>query len=61
MATTITYEDGADMMRIENDGINIFEGNYSDFDKSPDGIQEFLSKLGITATLIEKDYDEWYD
>ena len=53
----ITYDPDCEMMRIENDNICLFEGNYWDFDHSPSGLRKFIKDLGIRCRTVKKKYE----
>ena len=53
---TIKYDENTEMMCIDRDGENIFEGNYWDFDDSPQGIAEFLGELAVEVKLKKYKY-----
>lgn len=50
----IEYDDCEDMT-ITLDGVVIFGGNSTDFERDPIGISSFLEKLGFVVEITEKD------
>lgn len=57
----ITYNESADMMRIEYRDKCIFHGNYWDFDDSPHGLKKLFEQLGLDVELTESVNDELED
>lgn len=51
MEVLIRHHEDSEMMEITQDGKPIFFGNYWDFDDSPNGLKDFLKKLGIKAKV----------
>lgn len=52
----IFTDDNSDMMRIDLEGVNVFEGNYWDFPTDGD-LAEFLRKLGFSVTEEGYEYE----
>lgn len=50
----IEYDDCEDMS-ISLNGVVIFGGNSTDFERDPIGLSSFLEKLGFVVELEEKD------
>jgi hypothetical protein len=50
----IEYDDCEDM-NITLDGVVVFGGNSTDFERDPIGISSFLEKLGFVVNIEEKD------
>lgn len=41
------------VIRIEKDGVTIFEGNYEDLPRDPDSFADLISKIGLKAEVKE--------
>lgn len=56
----ITEDIYSEMLRIEYKDECIFEGNYSDFDRSGEGFKKLFKSMKLKVEIVNKDYDEWY-
>ena len=46
-----------EMMSIRKDGVTIFEGNYWDFDSTPDGLLDLLERVGVQVSGYDATYN----
>ena len=57
----ITYNEDEEMMQIQNGrGEVIFYGNYSDFNRTPNGLSDFIQKLDEDVVLSNMFYRTIY-
>lgn len=54
---TIENDENNEMMKISLDDKLIFEGNYWDFDREPEGIYRFLKTLKLKVEIKKYDYE----
>ena len=55
----IEFKPSHEMMYITDEtGKWFFNGNYWDFDRSPDALKNFLESLGLEVEIIELDDDD---
>lgn len=54
----INYDCDKEIMEITQTNNQLFYGNLWDFDRTPDGLKDFLESCGLNVEIIEKDFDE---
>jgi hypothetical protein len=52
----ILKDESVEMMKIVLDEKVLFEGNYWDFNRDPDGLLKFLKKLNLNVSIEKYNY-----
>lgn len=56
----ITEDLESDMLRIEYNNKCIFEGNFTDFNRSGEGFKNLFRRMDLDVEVIQEVYDNWY-